>query len=135
MKIPVADSEEIDLFVRGFEIKKYREMICKTYIAEERELSMAVIDNWKFKRIYEKYVTKVRMYDENSYSKKMMRLEEKKFIHKIHLFQTYINFMENQIKFERELNHLLEEPEYEKSTEELYEIIFDKWEALLRENV
>ncbi len=135
MKIPVADSKEIDLFVRGFEIKKYREMVCRTYITEDNRLSMEVINNWKFKRIYEKYVTKTRMYNENSYSKKMMRLEEKRFIYKMHLFQTYINFMENQVKFEQELDVLLAEPEYEKDTESLYELIFDKWEALLRENV
>ncbi len=135
MRIPVADSEEIDLFVRGFEIKKYREMICETYIEEEFDLSIAVIKHWNYKRINDKYLQKTRLYTENSYSKRMMRQEEKEFIYKIHLFQTYINLMENQRKIEKNLSKLLDEPEYDLETEGLYQEIFDKWEVLLSTDV
>ncbi len=135
MTIPVADSEEIDLFVRGFEIKKYREMVCETYIKEDYDLANAVINHWDFKRIKNKYIEKTRMYTENSYSKRMMRQEEKQFIYKIHLFQTYINLMENQKNIEVKLEALLNEPDYDIETEELYRQIFDKWERLLLSDV
>ncbi len=135
MTIPVADSEEIDLFVRGFEIKKYREMVCETYINEDFDLAIAVINHWDFKRINDKYIDKCRMYTENSYSKRMMRQEEKQFIYKIHLFQTYINLMENQKNIENQLEALLNEPDFDIETEELYRQIFDKWEALLMSDV
>ncbi|WOO87907.1 hypothetical protein RZE82_02980 [Mollicutes bacterium LVI A0039] len=135
MKVPVADSKDIDIFVRGFECKKYREMICKTYIEEDYDLAIAIINNWKLKRIEEKYILKTRMYDENSYSKKMIRVDEKCFINKIHLFQTYINLMDNQSKFEHNLEQLLNEPKFLKDTEELYSMVFDKWENLLEQDV
>lgn len=134
MSIPVADSKKIDIFIKCLDIKKYREFLCVAYIEENPKLAIAIIEHWNLKRIEEKYILKTRMYTENSYSKKRIKHDEKYFINKIHLFETYINFMDKQVSFERHLNKSLNNKAHE-DNEELYSIIFGKWEDILESNV
>lgn len=135
MPRPVADSKDVDIFIKCLNIKKYRELLCESYIAENPNLALAIIEHWKMKRIEEKYITKTRMYTENSYSKKQVKLDEKYFINKMHLFETYINFMDKQVSFEKHLNKALDNSKYESDNEGLYSIIFGKWEDILESNV
>ncbi len=67
--------------------KKCRESFCENYLDENPILSPMIIDYWNLQRIKYKYITKTRMYDENSYSKKKIKEEEMIFLRKSFLFQ------------------------------------------------
>lgn len=76
--------------------KKSREIFCKTYISENPMLSEHIIDFWQLQRINKKYITKERLYDENSYSKRKIREEEVIFIRKQSIFQPLRYYFEEQ---------------------------------------
>lgn len=121
MEIPVADSSEVSIFIRCFNIKKYREFLCKTFILENEDLSLKVIEEFNFKTIHDKYISKERMYDENSYSKKKVRKEEKNFMYKMYTYTCYLYFKENQKELEEELALMVNDNKYEKNFDGSYE--------------
>ncbi len=112
MIVPVADDNGVSLFIKCFNIKKYREFVCKTYLKEDGDLSLAVIDHYNLNSIKKKYVTKERTYDENSYNKKKIRKEEKNFMYIMYVYRSYIYFKDSQKKIESELYSIIGENKY-----------------------
>ncbi len=112
MIIPVADDNGVSLFIKCFNIKKYREFVCITYLKEDEHLSLAVISHFKLNALKKKYITKERKYDENSYNNKKIRKEEKNFIYIMYFYRSYIYFKDNQNKIELELYSIIGENKY-----------------------
>ncbi len=75
--------------------KKCRESFCENYLEENPILSPMIIDYWNLKRIKYKYITKTRMYDENSYSKKKIKEEEMIFYVKVFCFNRFVLHLNN----------------------------------------
>ncbi|WOO87934.1 hypothetical protein RZE82_03120 [Mollicutes bacterium LVI A0039] len=88
----------INLFIDVLDNKKFRELICETYIEENPKLSQHLVEFWNLKRINHKYITKTRLYNENSYSKRKIQDEEIIFCRKTAIFQPlHYYFCEQQL--------------------------------------
>lgn len=89
----ITNIKEITAFL---EIKKCRELLCRNYVEENPIITEAIIDYWKLNRIDDKYRKQIRVYDENSYSKRKIKEEEITFLHKQLLFQPLRYYFEEQ---------------------------------------
>lgn len=78
------------------ENKKFRELICTTYIAENFDISKQIVSFWNLNRIVDKYIDRSRMYDENSYSKRKIKDEEVIFCRKASIFQPLEYYFKEQ---------------------------------------
>ncbi len=85
--------------------KKSRELFCRVFITENPLLIKRIISHWELERINHKYILKDRMYDENSYSKKQIRNEEKLFLRVVTTLQPVRFFFEQQVTIIKELNN------------------------------
>ncbi len=93
----------IKLVMELIDNKKCRESFCRNYLSENPILSPMIIEYWDLNRITKKYLTKERLYDENSYSKKKIKEEETIFLRKSFLFQPLRFYFERQWLLTQEL--------------------------------
>lgn len=95
---------EIDVIGELLLNKPFRDQMCSTYIKENIMLSNDIIEHYKLKRIEHKYIIKDRLYDENSYSKAQIRLEESIFILNLSIFEPFVHNIEKQLLIHQTLD-------------------------------
>lgn len=88
--------------------KKYREILCTNFISDEPNLSAQIIEFWKLDRVYHKYLSKIRLYDENSYVKRKVREEEMIFIKNSIIYNNFRYFVKAQMEYQWEIEKYFE---------------------------
>lgn len=99
------NENRLDLMLELLSEKKYREFVCEKYINEHPMLSKEIIEDFNFKLIKNKYILKNRNYTEGSYSKKIIKVEEKQFISKLLLFRYFHYQVKQDLLFFDQLKH------------------------------
>ncbi len=96
-----------DYIKQTMEIKEIREMIISEYITDDLELSLKIIKYYNLNRIKDKYIDKFRDFNENYYSRKAIKREEKVFQIKVLMAREFQREAQEFMHYKRRMEYIL----------------------------
>lgn len=125
----IDEKVQVQRFNKMIYIKLVRETICKEFILDDLKLSKLIIKKYNLKRINNKYISKIRNYDESYYARKKLKEEEVVFAVKMLLFSSFKEQFDKLEEQNNEFTRLLKE-KYQNDYENDYLLIvkfLEKW--------
>lgn len=120
---------EILLLRECVENKSTRENIIKSGVRTYPVECEKIANIYDLKRVKDKYILKIRNYDENSYSKKKIKEEEVIFVRKVYLFLKLHTATTETIRYKNDANvitaGIYDDSKFPDEDIKLYQLAFD----------
>lgn len=94
----------------------------------EQQILDLVLTKYQLNKIVDKYVLKIKSYDDNSYNRKLIRKEELIFIRKVLIFRNFQILLSDQIDYKQKIDSSIHPGggEFIETDIESYLLLFDR---------